>query len=118
MAQGLQYGTHLGEGGGALRMHQTILSPVLPQDISSLARALLTVPVQERCGFCRDLFDHATRASTHVANTGQLHSLWGNGTLDAVARCFPLEKEPFWDDPTYLNCLLVVLQELQRRLSL
>jgi hypothetical protein len=93
------------------------MPPVLPQDISSLARVLLAVPVQERSEVCSALFDHATLAASHVANTGELHDLWGNGTLDAVARNFSLAKEPFWDDPTYLNCLIIALHELQRRIS-
>ncbi|WP_241525816.1 hypothetical protein [Pseudophaeobacter leonis] len=108
----------MAEGDDGLAARHRMLQPVLPQDISSLARALLTVPAQERRGFCAVLFDHAALAARHVAETGQLHCLWGNGTLDAAARHFPLAKEPLWDDPTYLSCLIIVLHELQRRLSL
>ncbi len=118
MAQGLLHGVRLAEGDEGLAARHRILQPVLPQDISSLARALLTVPAQERSGFCAVLFDHATLAARHVSETGQLHCLWGNGTLDTAARHVPLAKEPLWDDPTYLSCLIIVLHELQRRIAI
>ena len=59
----------------------------------------------------------AALAAAHVAHTGTLHPQWGNGSLDAVARrCCRLATEPFWDDPCYIKCLMISLQELQRRL--
>jgi hypothetical protein len=93
--------------------------PILPQDVSSLARALLAVDACERSILCQQLFDRAALATEHVARTGQLHPLWGNGSLDAVARhcCGPLVTEPFWDNPQYINCLKIVLSELNSRFS-
>lgn len=95
------------------------LRPVLPQDLSSLARALLVVPAPQRSNLCQHLFDLAEQAAGHVARTGQLHPQWGNGTLDAAARqcCGPLGAEPFWDDLNYINCLRIALAELEHRLA-
>lgn len=118
MAQGFRRGVLLAEGDEGLAARHRILQPVMPQDISSLARALLKVPAQERSEFCAVLFDHAALAARHVSETGQLHCLWGNGTLDAAARHVPLAKEPLWNDPTYLSCLIIVLHELQRRIAI
>lgn len=94
-----------------------VLLPVLPQDLSSLSRALLAHSAEKRQALCQELFDRAALAAAHVAHTGTLHPQWGNGSLDAVARrCCCLATEPFWDDPCYINCLMISLQELQRRL--
>lgn len=92
-----------------------MLRPVLPQDVSSLARALLAVPAGQRGILCRQFFDLAERALAHVGKTGQLHPNWGNGSLDAVARAHVMAPEPFWHDPSYLDCLILVLKELRRR---
>jgi len=92
--------------------------PVLPQDVSSMARALFASPVRERAGLCQQMFDRAGLAAAHVARTAQLHPRWGNGSLDAVARhsCGPLCSEPVWDHPDYITCLRLVLAELHSRL--
>ncbi|WP_281953778.1 hypothetical protein [Pseudophaeobacter arcticus] len=107
------------KGGSKISVKPDLLGPVLPQDLSSLARALRAVPAPQRSNLCQRLFDRAEQAAAHVARTGQLHPQWGNGTLDAVARqCFgPLCTEPFWNDLSYIKCLRIALAELERRLT-
>lgn len=93
-----------------------MLRPVLPQDVSSAARALLVIPKSERAVQCCRMFDLADLAAVHLRNYNRLHPDWGNGSLDAVARRMGLAAEPFWDDAAYLHCLLLVLKELKQRL--
>ncbi|CUH87456.1 hypothetical protein PH5382_01385 [Phaeobacter sp. CECT 5382] len=92
-------------------------SPVLPQDVTTLARALLAQPLCRRRDLCRDLFDAAEQAADHMRCRNQLHPRWGNGTLDAAARTMPLVQEPLWHDPEFIDSLLLVLVELKLRLA-
>ena len=96
-----------------------LCQPVLPQDVSSVARALLAVPARERSNLCQTLFDRADMAAVHVARTGTLHPIWGNGSLDAAARhsMGRLYQEPLWSDVSYINCLRIVLAVLDRRFT-
>ncbi|MEP2717238.1 hypothetical protein [Pseudophaeobacter sp.] len=90
--------------------------PVLPQDVSTVARALLLEAEPQRSTLCQMLLDRAELAARHVARTGRLHPHWGNGSLDAAARqSSALATEPPWNNPSYINCLILILQELQRR---
>lgn len=90
-----------------------LLRPILPQDVTSVARALLAVPAPLRPCHCAKVFDQAGQARAHVLRSGYLHPLWGDGSLDAAARCHPMRGEPFWDDPAYLDCLILVLNQLR-----
>ena len=92
-----------------------MLRPVLPQDVSTLARALLAVPQSERARLCRRILKMAALARDHMHQTGRLHPVWGDGSLDAAARRHDLQPEPFWDDPDYLSCLILALRALRRR---
>ncbi|OIQ44696.1 MAG: hypothetical protein BM558_06750 [Roseobacter sp. MedPE-SW] len=96
-----------------------MLQPVLPQDVSSIARALFAEPEQERSILCQKLFDRADLAAVHVAQTRALHPLWGDGSLDAAARhsMGPLCSEPLWDDLNYIRCLRIALAMLDWRLT-
>lgn len=92
-------------------------SPVLPQDVTTLARALFAVRAESRPDLCRHLFDAAERAAAHLQRSSRLHPRWGNGTLDAAARTVLLEDEPQWSDPEFIDCLLLVLAELKTRIG-
>lgn len=89
-----------------------MLLPVLPGDVSCAARALLMVPEAARPAFLRSLLDRAARAAAHVDAVRRLHPVWGNGSLMAAARRFPLAAEPDYSDPDYCRCTVLVLEAL------
>ncbi|MBQ4823385.1 MULTISPECIES: DUF7742 family protein [unclassified Leisingera] len=86
--------------------------PVLPGDVSAVARALLAVPENIRLHLCRRILGGAAEAAAHCRLMGRLHPRWGDGSLSAAARRFALAAEPFLDDPEYLSCTRLVLREL------
>ncbi|MBY6055868.1 hypothetical protein [Leisingera daeponensis] len=86
--------------------------PVLPGDVSAVARALLAVPQDCRLSLCRRIFGGAAEAAAHCGVLGRLHPVWGDGSLSAAARRYDLSCEPFLDDPDYLGCTRLVLREL------
>ncbi len=88
------------------------MRPVLPGDVSAVARALLMVPPPERPALCRRIFGGAVEAAAHCRLIGRLHPRWGDGSLNAAARRYVLADEPFLDDPHYLQCTRLVLREL------
>lgn len=81
-----------------------------------MARMLLTVGDAQRVTMCRFVFDRADEALTYARTRRRVHPVWGNGSLDAVARAMGVTSEPFWDDLAYLRCLNLVLKELEARL--
>ncbi|KIC29613.1 DUF7742 family protein [Leisingera sp. ANG-M6] len=89
-----------------------MIRPVLPGDVSAVARALLAVPESARLALCRRIFGGAAEAAAHCCLLGRLHPLWGDGSLSAAARRYALADEPFLDDPAYLDCTRLVLREL------
>ncbi|MEX0320097.1 MAG: hypothetical protein AB3N21_19235 [Ruegeria sp.] len=94
------------------------MRPVLHGDVSSAARALLYAPPAQRDRLCRRLVVEAEIADRHVAATGRLHPLYGNGSLMAAARKRMLADEPGFDDPNYCACFEMVLRQVVRfRLS-
>jgi len=88
------------------------MRPVLHGDISSAARALLAVPQTERARLCSLMIAEAELADAHVARTGRLHPIHGNGSLMATARNRGLADEPGFDDIDYCRCFELVLQQL------
>ncbi|WP_291731669.1 hypothetical protein [Leisingera sp. F5] len=95
-----------------------MMHPVLPGDVSAVARALLAVRDADRQRLCRRIFGGASEAAAYAGLTGRLHPRWGDGSLSAAARRFDLAAEPFLDDPIYLNCSRLVLRELARHLRI
>lgn len=87
--------------------------PVLPGDVSAAARALLAVPDRGRLRLCRRIFGGAAEAAAYAGLFGRLHPRWGDGSLSAAARRYSLADEPFLDDPEYLRCTRLVLEELE-----
>jgi hypothetical protein len=89
-----------------------MLRPVLPGDVSCAARALLAVPEAARNSFLETILKGAAAAALHVQREGRLHPVWGNGSLMAAARRFPLAEEPDYSDPDYCRCTVLVLEAL------
>ena len=89
--------------------------PVLWEDLRSLARALLAHPVARREALCRRILCGARRARRYGQLTGRCHPCWGNGSVDAAARVFPLAVEPFPGDGDYAACLSLALAALSGR---
>ncbi|UWR51330.1 DUF7742 family protein [Phaeobacter inhibens] len=88
--------------------------PVLPGDITSTARALLAVAPAQRRVLCERIFAGAGQALRHTRRHRRLCPDWGDGSLSAAARKFPLADEPFYDAPQYLSCTRLVLAQLAR----
>ncbi len=88
------------------------MRPVLPGDLSSVARALLCAPPRKRLELCRILIQHADAADRYARHLGHAHAFYGNGSLMAAARMYPLAREPKATDDTYLDCLNMVKEQL------
>lgn len=91
--------------------------PVLPGDISAVARALLSVPPAARDALCGKIFDGAQKARVFVNTHRVLHPAWGDGTLNSAARRFALADEPGFEDPDYVSATQMVLAHLSLRLQ-
>ncbi|NIZ61613.1 hypothetical protein DL239_11560 [Sedimentitalea sp. CY04] len=91
------------------------MRPVLHGDVTSVARALLLVKPEERRAMCAQIFDQADLAGTYVQQHGRLHRLYGNGSLMAAARKYPLGDEPTFDNIDYCGCVMTVLGALMAR---
>lgn len=89
------------------------MRPVLHGDVSNAARALLSVPHDQRLNLCQTLMAQAEQADAYVLKNRRLHPEWGNGSLMAVARKYPLSVEPTFDDPDYCACFALVLSCLR-----
>jgi len=89
------------------------MRPVLPIDVADVARALLFAPAQGRQELCQKIFRQAGAAEAHLRYHRRLHPQWGNGSLSAAARGYPLADEPLFDDVEYCRCHVLVLTEIQ-----
>ena len=85
------------------------MRPVLHGDVSNAARALLNVP---RVDLCTRMMREAEAADVFAHHSGQLHPLWGNGSLMAASRKRMLANEPTFDDVDYCDCFEMVLRGL------
>ncbi|WP_170410232.1 MULTISPECIES: DUF7742 family protein [Ruegeria] len=90
------------------------MRPILHGDVAAAARALLAALPQDRDRLCTRLIQEATLADQYVGQTGNLHPLFGNGSLMAAARNRRLADEPGFDDVQYCRCFELVLQHLIR----
>ena len=88
------------------------MRPVLHGDVTSAARALLLVNADRRRFLCGQFLEQADMAEAYVQQYGRLHASYGNGTLMAAARSYPLADEPTFDDPEYCHCVVTVLMAL------
>lgn len=86
---------------------------VLHGDVSCAARALHAVPGAQRPGLCRQIIAEAEAADRFFRRNGRAHAAWGNGSLMAAARKYPLADEPSFDNMDYCACVVMVLTALQ-----
>lgn len=91
------------------------MRPVLYLDVAAAARALLALPAGERDSVCGFMLRDADWADRYTRRLQRMHPVWGNGTLLAAARQWPLAAEPTFDDPAYRSCFALVLRHLDRR---
>jgi len=88
------------------------MRPVLHGDVSCAARALLAAQPGARAALCRRMLCEAEAADRFRLRHARLHPRWGNGSLMAAARHYPMADEPDFDDPVYRRCFVMVLQAL------
>ena len=91
------------------------MRPVLHGDISCTARALLAVQPERRRALCKRILCQAEQADCYVQKNRRLHPRWGNGSLMAAARKYPLADEPMFDNTEYCQCTVLILQALINR---
>lgn len=90
------------------------MRPLLHGDVSCAARALYAVEPGRRAALCRRMIGAAELADRYRERHGRLHPRWGNGSLMAAARRFPLVDEPGFDDAEYWRCVVQALEALTR----
>ncbi len=85
-------------------------------DAIALARFLYAQPQSLRSLLCASALHEAETASAYRRRTGQVHPVWGDGTLAGwVGQRGPLTRaEPGLDDPSYAACLACVLQGISQ----
>ncbi|MFT6673958.1 MAG: hypothetical protein ACJAVM_000129 [Sulfitobacter sp.] len=87
---------------------------VLWSDVQAAARAVLAVDSPARAAFCGALLRQAAAADRYTRRLKRDHPHWGNGTLLAAARHYPLADERSFDDPDYCACCLIVMGQIQQ----
>lgn len=85
---------------------------VMHGDIVTAARALLSVPNEQRRALCRCLIQNADFAHRYFKRFGRSHHSWGDGSLMLAASKQPMPAEPDFSDSTYCRCVAMVLNEL------
>jgi hypothetical protein len=88
------------------------MRPVLPGDVIQAALALLTAPEPARAGLIRQMLDEAGQADIYRQSNGRAHPDFGTGSLMSAAMTRRRAREPYWDDPDYARCLVMVLRAL------
>jgi hypothetical protein len=88
------------------------MRPILINDLTSAARALLFVQPVVRGDLAAHLLQNADVGDRYTRRLGWAHAEFGDGTLSAAARKRPLANEPTLDDFAYCECLALVLQQL------
>lgn len=84
-------------------------------DVCATVRALLVVQSDQRGAACKRIFKEADIADRFVRRLGKVHPHWGAGTLRDAAQNRALAPDPGFDDPDFLDCLSLVLDELRKR---
>ncbi len=88
---------------------------VLHGDVSAAACVLYLIPELDRKAALRRMLAEADAADTYRVGSGNLHPLWGNGSLMSVALARPYAPEPFLDEPDYAACMALVFEALVAR---
>ena len=85
---------------------------VLHSDVIAAARVLFALDAAERPLMIAQLVKEADCADRFTRRLGKPHPEWGNGTLGAAARQYPLADEPGLSLSEYCACLTLVLDGL------
>lgn len=88
------------------------MRPVLINDLTLAARALLLAQPVGREQLAAQLLQNADVGDRYTRRFGRIHADFGDGTLSAAARKRPLARDPTLDDFAYCECLALVLQQL------
>ena len=88
------------------------MRPIGPGDVAAAACALMKVPDSMRAALAERMLTHAQAADKYRKRLGRAHPRWGCGSLMDVAGTYPRRAEPFWDDPEYLRCVMVILSAI------
>ena len=88
------------------------MRPVLINDLTSAARALLLAQPVGREQLAAQLLQNADVGDRYPRRFGRIHADFGDGTLSAAARKRPFARDPTLDDFAYCECLALVLQQL------
>ncbi len=91
------------------------MRPVMHGDVAAAGCALLRVAPEARFGLMSRLLSEAEAADQYRQETGNIHPLWGNGSLMAAAMARPRAREPFLDDLEYCACMALVFDALLGR---
>jgi hypothetical protein len=84
-------------------------------DLCTLARALLVVAPGRRAALARHILDCAAYAETYRCKLKRAHPRWGNGSVDAAARSFPLAPVSGFEDHEYCACFAAALSACMAR---
>lgn len=90
------------------------MRPILHSDVAAAARVLLRCHHHLRRQLMRQMLEQASTADSYYKRLKRGHPVWGNGSLMAVALVQDMAPEPFWDDPEYCRCFVMVFEELIR----
>jgi hypothetical protein len=93
------------------------MRPVLHNDLTTAARAILAAPEAEREELVAFIIQQAEFADRYYRRIGKVHCAWGDGTLAAAARPYKLKDEPTLDNSEYCECMILVLGGLVARRS-
>lgn len=82
---------------------------VIYADVATLARALLMVPATRRPRLAQHILTCANYAHRYAARLKKPHPRWGDGSVDAAARSFPIAAPKRFDDLEYCLCFQAAL---------
>lgn len=88
------------------------MQPVQLADIEMAARVLLALPEAARPTMAAVLCQQASVAGVQRAETGTVHSLYGNGTLMSAASRHAAAGRPVFCTRDYLGCMADVIRAL------
>lgn len=86
------------------------MRPVLHGDVSSAARVLYALAPGMRETIGKRMIAEAECADRFARTNGQIHPMFGNGSLMGAARKRMMAPEPGFDDPEYCRCFELILR--------
>lgn len=88
------------------------MRPVLPGDLDFAVRALLPAPLAARGSVARAIIQTADIADRYRKRLGRAHPVFGDGSVGAAARRYPLAPLPDYCNARYCGALAVFLAAL------